>query len=214
MPAICSDKKEGEGWVIEIGNMDRLAICSFIFHSSLIIVLGIVYLVKQNNKIYKRKLKELQMTDQQYSRCKNIVLNHIETKELLPRNDGLLDKYVDWWWKNNKDKAFSESDVIVVSAIIHGVVMLYVIFYQTSISIPVYEAISELLVWGLSVTVYVWSCGFVIASLLKRSRFVGEDNFKTVGYWLKITSVCALGEFLVLCFIYYGVNNNLFSNDY
>lgn len=194
--------------------MDKSAVLTFIFYSALIIIIGGVTIYKQGKKLRNKKLNELQMTERQYTYCKNIVLNHLKTKEPLPKDDKLVNNYMDWWWKNNKDKAYSENDTLIVSAIIHSIVMLYVVFYNDSHLIPAYEGIIMLVIWGFSVLVYVYSLGWVISSLLGMSCFVGNDDLKTFGYWLKIVCICILCEILLVSFIKYGIENKLFLYDY
>lgn len=194
--------------------MDESAIFTFAFYSALIIIIGVVVIFKQSKKLCNKKLNDLQMTESQYTYCKNIVLNHLKTKEPLPKNDKLLNNYMAWWWKNSKDKAYSENDTLIVSAIIHGIAMLYVIFYNNSRLIPAYEGIIMLAIWGFSVLLYVYSLGFLISSLLGTKLFVGDDDFKTFGYWLKIVCTCILCEILLMSFIKYGIDNQLFSRDY
>lgn len=194
--------------------MDESAIFTFAFYSALIIIIGVVAIFKQSKKLCNKKLNDLQMTESQYTYCKNIVLNHLKTKEPLPKNDKLLNNYMAWWWKNSKDKAYSENDTLIVSAIIHGIAMLYVIFYNNSHLIPAYEGIIMLAIWGFSVLLYVYSLGFLISSLLGTKLFVGDDDFKTFGYWLKIVCTCILCEILLMSFLKYGIDNQLFSRDY
>lgn len=194
--------------------MDESAIFTFVFYSALIIIIGVVAIVKQSKKLCNKKLNDLQMTESQYTYCKNIVLNHLKTKETLPKGDKLLNNYMAWWWKNSKDKAYSENDTLIVSAIIHGIVMLYVIFYSNSRLIPAYEGIIMLAIWGFSVLLFVSSLGFLISSLLGTKLFVGDADFKTFGYWLKIVCTCILCEILLVLFLKYGNDNQLFSRDY
>lgn len=194
--------------------MDESAIFTFVFYSALIIIIGVVAIFKQNKKLCSRKLNDLQMTEHQYTYCKNMVLNHLKTKEPLPKDDKLLNNYMYWWWKNNKDKVYSENDTLIVSAIIHGIVMLYVIFYNNSRLIPAYEGILILAIWGFSVLLFVYSLGFLISSLLGTKLFVGDADFKTFGYWLKIVCTCILCEILLVSFLKYGIDNQLFSRDY
>lgn len=194
--------------------MDESAIFSFIFYSAMIIIIGIVAIFKQSKKLCNKKLNDLQMTEYQYTYCKNIVLNHLKAKEPLPKDDKLLNNYMDWWWKNNKDKVYSENDTLIVYAIIHGIVMLYVIFYNNSRLIPAYEGILMLAIWGFSVLLFVYSLGFLISSLLGTKLFVGDADFKTFGYWLKIVCTCILCEILLVSFLKYGIDNQLFSRDY
>lgn len=194
--------------------MDESAIFTFVFYSALIIIIGVVAIVKQSKKLCNKKLNDLQMTESQYTYCKNIVLNHLKTKEPLPKGDKLLNNYMAWWWKNSKDKAYSENDTLIVSAIIHGIVMLYVIFYSNSRLIPAYEGIIMLAIWGFSVLLFVYSLGFLISSLLGMKLFVGDADFKTFGYWLKIVCTCILCEILLVLFLKYGNDNQLFSRDY
>ncbi len=194
--------------------MDESAIFTFAFYSALIIIIGVVAIFKQSKKLCNKKLNDLQMTESQYTYCKNIVLNHLKTKEPLPKNDKLLNNYMAWWWKNSKDKAYSENDTLIVSAIIHGIAMLYVIFYNNSRLVPAYEGIIMLAIWGFSVLLYVYSLGFLISSLLGTKLFVGDDDFKTFGYWLKMVCTCILCEILLMSFIKYGIDNQLFSRDY
>lgn len=194
--------------------MDESAIFTFAFYSALIIIIGVVAIFKKSKKLCNKKLNDLQMTKSQYTYCKNIVLNHLKTKDPLPKNDKLLNNYMAWWWKNNKDKAYSENDTLIVSAIIHGIAMLYVIFYNNSRLIPAYEGIIMLAIWGFSVLTYVYSLGFLISSLLGTKLFVGDDDFKTIGYWLKIVCTCILCEILLVLFLKYGNDNQLFSRDY
>lgn len=194
--------------------MEESAIFTFAFYSVLIIIIGVVAIFKQSKKLCNKKLNDLQMTESQYTYCKNIVLNHLKTKEPLPKNDNLLNNYMAWWWKNSKDKAYSENDTLIVSAIIHGIAMLYVIFYNNSRLIPAYEGIIMLAIWGFSVLLYVYSLGFLISSLLGTKLFVGDDDSKTFGYWLKIVCTCILCEILLMSFLKYGIDNQLFSRDY
>lgn len=194
--------------------MDKSAILTLAFYSALIIVIGVVAIFKQSKKLCDKKLNDLQMTESQYTYCKNIVLNHLKTKEPLPKDDKLLNNYMAWWWKNSKDKAYSENDTLIVSAIIHGIVMLYVIFYSNSRLIPAYEGIKMLAIWGFSVFLFVYSLGFLISSLLGTKLFVGDADFKTFGYWLKIVCTCILCEILLVLFLKYGNDNHLFSCDY
>lgn len=194
--------------------MDESAIFTFVFYSALIIIIGVVAIFKQNKKLCSRKLNDLQMTEHQYTYCKNMVLNHLKTKEPLPKDDKLLNNYMYWWWKNNKDKVYSENDTLIVSAIIHGIVMLYVIFYNNTRLIPAYEGILILAIWGFSVLLFVYSLGFLISSLLGTKLFVGDADFKTFGYWLKIVCTCILCEILLVSFLKYGIDNQLFSRDY
>ena len=194
--------------------MDESAIFTFVFYSALIIIIGVVAIVKQSKKLCNKKLNDLQMTESQYTYCKNIVLNHLKTKEPRPKGDKLLNNYMAWWWKNSKDKAYSENDTLIVSAIIHGIVMLYVIFYSNSRLIPAYEGIIMLAIWGFSVLLFVYSLGFLISSLLGTKLFVGDADFKTFGYWLKIVCACILCEILLVLFLKYGNDNQLFSRDY
>lgn len=194
--------------------MDESAIFTFVFYSALIIIIGVVAIVKQSKKLCNKKLNDLQMTESQYTYCKNIVLNHLKTKVPLPKGDKLLNNYMAWWWKNSKDKAYSENDTLIVSAIIHGIVMLYVIFYSNSRLIPAYEGIIMLAIWGFSVLLFVYSLGFLISSLLGTKLFVGDADFKTFGYWLKIVCTCILCEILLVLFLKYGNDNQLFSRDY
>lgn len=194
--------------------MDESAIFTFVFYSALIIIIGVVAIVKQSKKLCNKKLNDLQMTESQYTYCKNIVLNHLKTKEPLPKGDKLLNNYMAWWWKNSKDKAYSENDTLIVSAIIHGIVMLYVIFYSNSRLIPAYEGIIMLAIWGFSVLLFVSSLGVLISSLLGTKLFVGDADFKTFGYWLKIVCTCILCEILLVLFLKYGNDNQLFSRDY
>ena len=194
--------------------MDESAIFTFVFYSALIIIIGVVAIVKQSKKLCNKKLNDLQMTESQYTYCKNLVLNHLKTKEPLPKGDKLLNNYMAWWWKNSKDKAYSENDTLIVSAIIHGIVMLYVIFYSNSRLIPAYEGIIMLAIWGFSVLLFVYSLGFLISSLLGTKLFVGDADFKTFGYWLKIVCACILCEILLVLFLKYGNDNQLFSRDY
>lgn len=194
--------------------MDKSAILTLAFYSALIIIIGVVAIFKQSKKLCDKKLNDLQMTESQYTYCKNIVLNHLKTKEPLPKDDKLLNNYMAWWWKNSKDKAYSENDTLIVSAIIHGIVMLYVIFYSNSRLIPAYEGIIMLAIWGFSVLLFVYSLGFLISSLLGTKLFVGDADFKTFGYWLKIVCTCILCEILLVLFLKYGNDNQLFSCDY
>lgn len=194
--------------------MDKSAILTLAFYSALIIIIGVVAIFKQSKKLCDKKLNDLQMTESQYTYCKNIVLNHLKTKEPLPKDDKLLNNYMAWWWKNSKDKAYSENDTLIVSAIIHGIVMLYVIFYSNSRLIPAYEGIIMLAIWGFSVFLFVYSLGFLISSLLGTKLFVGDADFKTFGYWLKIVCTCILCEILLVLFLKYGNDNHLFSCDY
>lgn len=194
--------------------MDKSAILKLAFYSALIIIIGVVAIFKQSKKLCDKKLNDLQMTESQYTYCKNIVLNHLKTKEPLPKDDKLLNNYMAWWWKNSKDKAYSENDTLIVSAIIHGIVMLYVIFYSNSRLIPAYEGIIMLAIWGFSVFLFVYSLGFLISSLLGTKLFVGDADFKTFGYWLKIVCTCILCEILLVLFLKYGNDNHLFSCDY
>lgn len=194
--------------------MDKSAILTLAFYSALIIIIGVVAIFKQSKKLCDKKLNDLQMTESQYIYCKNIVLNHLKTKEPLPKDDKLLNNYMAWWWKNSKDKAYSENDTLIVSAIIHGIVMLYVIFYSNSRLIPAYEGIIMLAIWGFSVFLFVYSLGFLISSLLGTKLFVGDADFKTFGYWLKIVCTCILCEILLVLFLKYGNDNHLFSCDY
>lgn len=194
--------------------MDESAIFTFVFYSALIIIIGVVAIVKQSKKLCNKKLNDLQMTESQYTYCKNIVLNHLKTKEPFPKGDKLLNNYMAWWWKNSKDKAYSENDTLIVSAIIHGIVMLYVIFYSNSRLIPAYEGIIMLAIWGFSVLLFVYSLGFLMSSLLGTKLFVGDADFKTFGYWLKIVCTCILCEILLVLFLKYGNDNQLFSRDY
>lgn len=194
--------------------MDESGIFTFSFYSALIIIIGVVAIFKQSKKLCNKKLNDLQMTESQYTYCKNIVLNHLKTKEPLPKGDKLLNNYMAWWWKNSKDKAYSENDTLIVSAIIHGIVMLYVIFYSNSRLIPAYEGIIMLAIWGFSVFLFVYSLGFLISSLLGTKLFVGDADFKTFGYWLKIVCTCILCEILLVLFLKYGNDNQLFSCDY
>lgn len=113
-----------------------------------------------------------------------------------------------------KDKVYSENDTLIVSAIIHGIVMLYVIFYNNSRFVPAYEGIIMLVFWGFSVLIFVSSLGFLISSLLSTKLFVGDADFKTFGYWLKIVCTCILCEILLMSFLKYGIDNQLFSRDY
>lgn len=194
--------------------MDESAIFTFAFYSALIIIIGVVAIFKQSKKLCNKKLNDLQMTESQYTYCKNIVLNHLKTKEPLPKGDKLLNNYMAWWWKNSKDKAYSEIDTLIVSAIIHGIVMLYVVFYSNSRLIPAYEGIIMLAIWGFSVLLFVYSLGFLISSLLGTKLFVGDADFKTFEYWLKIVCTCILCEILLVLFLKYGIDNQLFSCDY
>ncbi|MBD8993742.1 MAG: hypothetical protein EGR07_03275 [Prevotella sp.] len=194
--------------------MDESAIFTFAFYSALIIIIGVVAIFKQSKKLCNKKLNDLQMTESQYSYCKNIVLSHLKTKEPLPKDDNLLNNYMAWWWKNSKDKAYSENDTLIVSAIIHGIVMLYVIFYNNRRLIPAYEGIIMLAIWGFSVLIFVYSLGFLISSLLGTKLFVGDADFKTFGYWLKIVCTCILCEILLVLFLKYGIDNQLFLRDY
>ena len=194
--------------------MDKSAILTLAFYSALIIIIGVVAIFKQSKKLCDKKLNDLQMTESQYTYCKNIVLNHLKTKEPLPKDDKLLNNYMAWWSKNSKDKAYSENDTLIVSAIIHGIVMLYVIFYSNSRLIPAYEGIIMLAIWGFSVFLFVYSLGFLISSLLGTKLFVGDADFKTFGYWLKIVCTCILCEILLVLFLKYGNDNHLFSCDY
>ena len=194
--------------------MDKSAILTLAFYSALIIIIGVVAIFKQSKKLCDKKLNDLQLTESQYTYCKNIVLNHLKTKEPLPKDDKLLNNYMAWWWKNSKDKAYSENDTLIVSAIIHGIVMLYVIFYSNSRLIPAYEGIIMLAIWGFSVFLFVYSLGFLISSLLGTKLFVGDADFKTFGYWLKIVCTCILCEILLVLFLKYGNDNHLFSCDY
>lgn len=176
----------------------------FIFETLLIVIIGICFLVRSNKKIYRNKLQELNMNASQYELCKKHIQEHFIKKTSLPKNNELLKKYLEWWWKHNKDLAYVESDSLIVSCICIAVFGIYELFYSSNRLIHAYESLGMLFGLIIIIACYVYSIGSFVAYLLGTRLFNGEMYCKTVRYWLNIVLMNIGGIGLFYVFLQYS----------
>lgn len=178
--------------------------CGFISVTLLIVFIGIYYLMRNGKRNYANKLQSLKMNASQYESCKKIVQEHLVKKKPLPRDNQLLTRYIEWWWKHDKDLAYVESDSFIVSCVCISIYAVYNIFYYSDKLIPACESLGLLIGWTVIVLGYVYSIGSAAAYLLGTGLFNGNMYIKTIWYWINvvIVNILLLGLFCLILRFY------------